>query len=113
MALDDSGVPGARFDHVGINGALRQEVHLADLLGLFLKNPDELLPDDLPLMLGLVHPGQLQQKPALGIHPDKVQVPFGKSLLYLVPLVLSHKPVIDEDTGKLLADGLGQKGGNH
>ena len=75
VTLDDGGVAGAGLDHVGIDGALDQIVHLADLLGLRLKDPDELLTDDLPLALRLRDPGQLAQEQVLGVGPDEVDVP--------------------------------------
>ena len=46
VALDDGGVAGAGLDHIGIDGALDQVIHLADLFGLRLKDTDEFLPDD-------------------------------------------------------------------
>ena len=53
VALDYGGVAGAGLDHVRVDGALHQIVHPADLLGLFLKDADELLTDDLALALRL------------------------------------------------------------
>ena len=63
VALDDGGLAAqAGLDHVGIDGALGQEVHGADLLGLLLEHADELLADDLPLALGVRDTGQLAQE---------------------------------------------------
>ena len=113
VALDDGGVAGAGLDHVGIDGALSQEVHGANILGLLLKDADELLADDLALLLGLGDTGQLAQEALLGVHADKVDVPAGESLLHLVALVLTHQTVVHKDAGELIAHSLGQKGGHH
>jgi hypothetical protein len=45
-----------RFDHVGIERALREEVGAADLLGLGLEHVDEGLADELALLSGSVTP---------------------------------------------------------
>ena len=103
----------ARLDHIRVDGALRQEVHSADLLGLLLKDADELLADDLALALGLGDPGQLGQKARLGVHPDKVNIPLGEGGLYLVALVLAHKAVVHEHAGELVPHRLGQQGGRN
>ena len=42
VALDDGGITGTGLDHIGIDGALGQEVHGTDLFGLLLKDSDEL-----------------------------------------------------------------------
>ena len=50
VALDDGGLAAQTGLHyIGIDGALSQKIHGADLLGLRLKDPDELLTDDLAL----------------------------------------------------------------
>ena len=113
VALDHGGVTGARLDDVGVDGALDQVVHPADLLGLFLKDPDELLADDLALALRLGLTGQLQQEAGLSVHPDKVDIPAGKGGLHLVALVFPHEAVIHEHAGELLTHSLGQQGGGH
>ena len=113
VALDDGGVAGARLDHVGVDGALGQEVHGADLLGLLLKDPDELLADDLPLALRLRDPGQLAQEQVLGVGPDEVDVPLFEGGLHLVALVQAHEAVVHEHAGQLTAHGLGHQGRRH
>ena len=102
---------GAGLDHVGVDGALGQEVHGADLLGLLLEDPDELLADDLALVLRLGHAGQLQQEAGLRVHPDEIDVPLGEGGLHLVALVQAHEAVVHEHAGELGAHGLGQQGG--
>ena len=60
----------------------------------------------------LVHTGQLQEEPGLGVHPDKVDVPLGKGGFHLVALVQAHETVVHEHAGELLAHGFRQQGGN-
>ena len=109
VGFDDSSVAGARFDHVGINGALCQEVDLADLLGLLLKDADELLADDLALLLRLTDAGQFAQEAVLGVDPDKVDVAVAKDSLDLVALIFAHQAVVDKDAGELAADCFGEQ----
>ena len=53
MALDHGGFTFAAFDHVGINRALHEEIHRADLFGNFFKRTDKFFADDLTLLFGL------------------------------------------------------------
>ena len=106
MALDDSGITGTGLNNIGINSALHQIVHLPDLLGLRLKDPDKLLADDLALALRLADAGQLAQKQLLRVGADEVDVPFFKGFLYLIALVEPHEAVVHEHTGELTADSL-------
>ena len=60
VALDDGGLTAqTALDDIGVDGALCEEIDLADLLCLFLKDADELLADDLALALRLGDTGQL------------------------------------------------------
>lgn len=92
VTLDDRSIAGAGFNDVGVDGALHQVVHLAQLFGLVLEDPDELLANDLPLGLRVGNSGQLSQESGLCIHPGKMNVPPGKGGFHLVSLVLTHQP---------------------
>ena len=72
VALDDGGGARAGLDHIGIDGALCQIVHCADLFRLFLKDTDEFFPDDLALALRIGLVRQLCQKTLLCIDTDKI-----------------------------------------
>ena len=81
-----------------------QEVHRADLLGLFLKDPDEFLADDLPLVLRLGNASQLAQEArsrvdAAYIHMELVL----HHLLHLVSLVLPQQSVVHKNARQLIA----------
>ena len=86
VALNGGGLPGAGLNHVGVDGALCQEVHSADLLGLLLKDADELLPNDFPFALRLVHPSQFEEEAGLCVHAEEADVPLGKGGFHLVAL---------------------------
>ena len=74
---------------------------------LLLEHADELLPDDLPLLLRIGHPGESREESLLRLHVDEghVEVP-GERLDDLLGLVLAEEPVVDEDAGELVADRL-------
>ena len=113
VALDDGGLAAqTALDDVGIDGALCQEIHLADLLGLFLEDTDELLADDLALALRLGNACQLAKITLTSIHADEVDVKVGvagaEDGADLFLFVLAEQAVIHENAGQLLADRLGQ-----
>ena len=113
VALDDGGVAGAGLDHIGIDGALDQVIHLADLFGLRLKDTDEFLPDDLPLALRLADAGEFGEEQLLRVGPDEVDIPLFEGLLHLVALVQAHEAVVHKHAGQLAAYGLGYQGCRH
>ena len=115
VALDDHALAAQTgLHHVGIDGALRQKVHGADLLGFLLKDADEFLADDLPLPLRIGHAHQLAQEPGPGVDAAHVHVELVlHDLLHLVALVLPQQTVIHKDARQLIAHGALQKrGGN-
>ena len=119
VTLDDGGLAAqTALHHVGVDGALCKEVHLADLLGLFLEHADELFADDLALALRLGDALQLAEVAVAGIHTDEVDVEAigiarAKDRADLFLFVLTQQTVIHEHAGQLLADGLGQHSGQH
>ncbi len=67
-----------RFDHVGVERALGQEVGAADLLGLLLEHVDEGGADDLALLLGIDLAGQLAEEQVRGVAMDQMDVEAGR-----------------------------------
>lgn len=105
---------GAALDDVGEDGALRQELHLAELLRFFLEDADELFADDLTLLLGVGDALQLVEEAVLGVHGDEVHAELTpEHLLHLLELALAQKPVIDEDADEVVADRLVDERGAH
>ena len=114
VALDGGGLAAkAAFDHVGVDGALGQEVDRADLFGFLLKDADELFANDLALALRFGHTGQLVIEAAAGVHADEVDIKaaaLAKDAADVLALVLAQQAVVHEHAGQLLADRLGQHG---
>ena len=119
VALDDGGFAAqAALHNVRVDGALCQEIHLADLLCLLLKDADELLADDFTLALGLGNTGQLAEIAVAGIHTDEVDIKAvgiarAKDRADLFLFVLAEQTVVHKHAGQLLPDGLCQHRSQH
>src|SRR5918994_557945 len=61
--LGGLGLGGGALDDVRVQRALGQEVDLAQLLGLLLEDPDELVADDPPLLLRIDDAGKPGDEP--------------------------------------------------
>ena len=109
VAFDDRRAPAAGFDHIRIDGALGQIVHLPQLSALLLKYPDEFLPDALTLFLRLTHAGKALQETVRRVHPQEAGSPSGEGRLHLVPLVFPQETVVHEDAGELIPHRLRQQ----
>ena len=110
MALDHGRLARSGLDHIGIDRPLRQKVDPADLFGLRFKDADKLFPDDFAFLLRFGHTRQMREEALLGVHPDKVQIPAGKSRFHLISLILAHQAVIDKDAGQTVSDRFRQQG---
>ena len=115
VALDDGRFAAETgLHHVGIDGALSQEIHGTDLFGLLFKDADEFLTDDLTLALRLGDARQLAQEAGTGIDAADIHVELVlHDLLHLIALVLAQQTVIHKDTGQLIAHGTLQQGRGH
>ena len=109
VALDNCGIARPRLNDVRIDRSLRQIFDMTDLLSLGFKDPDELLADNLSLFFGNGNSIKLRHKSVLGVDSDEINFPVGECFLDLVALVLSHKAVVNENTGKLASNSLGKK----
>ena len=109
VALNDRRIAGAGFDDIGIDGTLHQIIHLTDLLGLRLKDPDKLLANDLALALRLTDAGQLAQEQLFRIGADKVDIPLLEGFLHLIALVETHEAMIHKYAGQLIAHSFGHQ----
>ena len=115
VALDnDALAANAGFHHVGVDGALREEIDAAELFGLRFKDADELLADDLALALRLGDAGELGEKTLLCVHAhDAHAEAVVHGALDLIALVLAQQAVVDKDAGELLADRAVEERGGH
>ena len=117
MALDQRGRiagDGHRFDHVGIQRALRQKFRRARALGRRLKNFDERLADDFAFAFRVGHafePAQKQFRGVLVLQLDFEMAP--KNLLHHFRLAPAQQTIVDKNAGELVADGLVQQRRRH
>ena len=96
------GQPG--LDPVGVDRALN-EVIGPEPPGLILEDPDELLPDDLPLLLGVDHALEPPEKPLPRIHHHQVEAPVLEGCLHLGGLVRPHEALVDVDGHQVPSQG--------
>ena len=105
VALD-----GAGLENVGVDGALRKEVDAVELLGLFGKDVDEFLADDLALRFRVGHAGQLVEEAVDRVYIDEVRAElFAENLDNLLRLTLAEQTVVDMEADELLADRLDEQ----
>src|SRR3546814_4656074 len=64
---------GHAFDHVGVEGALCQEVGAAELLRFFLEHIDEFAADELALLLGVGDAGEACHEARSEEHTSELQ----------------------------------------
>ena len=109
VALDHGGVAAVGrhgLDDVRVEGALAQEVRVAEALGLVAEDLDELVADDLALALGVRDAGELAHEAVRGVDGGEVQadvVPEG--LLHHLALAFAEQPVVHKDAVQPVADG--------
>ena len=97
--------PAARFDHIGVERALNQEVGAGELGRLLLEHADELGADQLALGLGLAHPDEAGQEALLRVDGNQRHLEgVAEGRNDLLALALAHQAVIDEHAGQLVAD---------
>ena len=97
----------ARLDHVRVERPLDEEADVPEPAGLVLEDPDELLADDPPLLLGLRDPGEPGEEALACVDMDERDVEVRPERLDdLLGLVLAQEAVVDEHAGQLVADRL-------
>ena len=116
VRLDDAlrvAVQRNGLQDVRIDGPLAQEGGV-DLAGRLGEDVDELLADNLPLRLRVADARQLVEEAVRGVDVLEVHVVvLLEDLLDLLGLVLAQQPVVDEDAGEAVADGLVDEHGDH
>ena len=109
---------GSRFDHVGVQRSLGQELRIRDRLGFLAKHLDEHPADDFSFLLWVGHVGEFIQELALSVGDMQVGLEMvGESFLDLTRLAGAQQAIVDEDTRELVTDGpreqCGDDGGIH
>src|SRR5690554_864934 len=110
---DDMGFTGfgrSGFNHVRIDSALGQPVHILDLCGFSIEHINKGITDDLALLLRIVLALELGQEQVFGIGTDNLYAHIaGEHVHHLVAFVQAQQAVVHEHAGQLLTDGLVQK----
>ena len=86
-----------------------QPAGIGYLLGLRFEHINEALTDNLALLFGLAHPGQLAIELVAGIHTDNIQPQTFVILHHMLKLILAEQAMIHKDTSKPVADSLVQQ----
>src|SRR5215472_19193268 len=114
VSLDRLGrtADGARFDDIGIEGALYQPLDAAFLLfnavSFFVENRDELVADDFSLSLGIGHAPELAQKALASVYCDHPQPQLvSQAVLHFFELHLTQKAIVNEHAGQSRSTRLG------
>ncbi|OPF33664.1 cytosine deaminase [Pseudomonas aeruginosa P47] len=109
-----AGLGAGRLDHVGVDGALGEELHVLQLGGFFVEDFDEGAADDLALLFRVGDAGQATEELVLGVGADHLHAHvLGEHGHHLVAFVQTQQAVVDEHAGQLVADGLVQQRGDH
>ena len=114
--LDRGGgdVGSGRLDHVGIEGALGQEVDASEAGRLSLEDRDELSAHDPPLLFRVEYPAKLLQKAIGRIDVANVHVEVAvHNRKNTLGLLLAEQSVVHKDTGELVADRTMNQGRGH
>ena len=114
MTLDLGGVLGARFDDIGIQGSLDEELSVLNAAAGVLEYSDEEFADGFALCLGFGDPGQSLEETIAGPHMDEFYalMPL-EGFDNLFTLALTHQAGIDEHTGELRTNRpMHERGGN-
>ena len=99
-----------RLDHVGVEGSLRQELDIADLLRLFVEDVDERGADRFALFFGVGDAGELFEEQVARVAMDQRDVVMAAEQVDdLLSLARPQQAGIDEDAGQLVADRLVQQ----
>ncbi len=107
MALDQRRLPDDRnrFDHVGVQRALSQEINLPQLRRFDLEHFDERGADDLAFLFRIDDAREPLEKQRGRVHEHERQAQTLVALADLRRLVEAKHAVVDEDAGQLAADG--------
>ena len=102
------------LDDVRVEGALGEEVDVAQPAGLDLEDLDEGAPDPPPLLLGVGDPGQRGEEAVGGVDVHQLDLALvGHHLDHPPALAAAEQPVVDEDAGQLIAHGSVHEGRGH
>ena len=97
------------FDHVGVQGALGQEVEGAEFRGFPLEGADEFTAYDLAFLFGVVHARQFAEELLAGVHRHQVHAEGFQGGFHLFAFAQAQESMVDEHGGQALTHRLGQQ----
>src|SRR5690554_1417643 len=105
-----TGFRGGRFDHVRVDGALGQPVHVFNARGFFIEYINEGVTNNLTLLLRVANAFEVDKEEIFRIGPDDFYThAIAEHIHYLITFVQAKQTVIDEYAGKLVANRLVQQ----
>jgi len=108
MALDRMcllGLGAGRFDHVRVNGPLRQPPGVVEPARFGLENLDELAADDLAFLFRVGDALEVAEEAGSGIDVNDLDAEIaGEGLHHLLGFVEAQEPVINEHAGQLVTN---------
>ena len=117
MRLDGGGGgsgEGDAFDHIWIEGTLGEEIGAAQFLRFLIEYLDEKTPDRLPLLLGILDPGQAVEEQVRGVHHLQLHPHVAlERALDCLPLARAQQTRVHEDVGELITDRAMHQRGRH
>ena len=99
-----------RFNHIWVDGALRQPCDMSrlvalELSGFGLEHFHELTTNDLALGFRFTHPGQMSQELFRRIDPDYLGMQFANKHVHdQIAFIQTQQAVVNEHTSKLIAN---------
>ncbi len=102
------------FNHIGIQRALSEIFHLAELLSLLFENLDKAVADALPFFFRISDALQPLKEIGFRINVNHLQVSaLAEETEHALALVGAHQAVVDMNAGELAADGPVDHRGDH
>lgn len=113
VALDDFAGDVEALNAVGVDGALGQPAGVGNLGGFGVEDLHEVAADNLALLFGVAHAGEVGEELLGGIHADDVEAEAFVVAHDVAELVLAEHAVVHEDAGELMAYGAVEEHGGH
>ena len=104
MAFDYGSLSQAGFNHVRIDGSLREEIHFPNFSCRLFKGTDKLFSDYFPLLLRISDTGQTGEEALLCIDAHKTEFLAGEGFFHLITFLITHQSMVDEHTGQSVSD---------
>ena len=113
-ALSVLALGGARFDHVGVDGALQQETRMTQRGGLGFKDADEMFTHDAAFLFRIANSLESIKEFNGSVHYHQFAFKSGaQGGGHLLTFLLAKQTGVHEDGNQLVADGAVDQGRSH